>query len=372
MPHNDGNYNFSRLLLILGLDIETSKRIVLFVRSLRGRGVERSYLDLALCLQEAGMDVHLILRENVITLDASEVKNLYILEKETPAQKAVMLFSLLEKLEEVQKIDLIVSSNVSFLQKSGYKHPNIYYTVNMSWGYRLIRRLRFKKYFQVRREYQGQKIIAVSEGVKRDLLHYLFVRPEAIHVIYDPYDIEKIRMLAEENIPTNIPAEYIVHIGAFDKIKRHDILVKAFSQLSEDVNLCLVGEGKERSKIEKLVRKLGLEKRVHFLGWQKNPYPYLKKAKLTVLSSESEALPRVLIESLIVGTGVVSTDCKFGPSEIIKEELAIYLAKVNNPEDLAQKILYALRNPMKIKPTHYERFSKEFILKKYLNLIDIH
>jgi len=77
-------------------------------------------------------------------------------------------------------------------------------------------------------------------------------------------------------------------------------------------------------------------------GFQKNPYPIIKNAKLTVLSSEREGLPRVLVESLILKTPIVSTNCPSGPEEIMTGELSAYLTKLNNPADLAEKIDQAL------------------------------
>ncbi len=337
---------------------------------MRGRGVEKSYLDLTLGLQRLGADLHLILRESELLLDVGEVKNLHILQKSgevTPEH----LGALLRRLHEEKPIDLIISSNLSFLEKSGFTHPNIWYSVNMSWGTRLLKRWRFRKWLEVRKEYTGKKIIAVSEGVKHDLLQTLRVKPAAIEVIYDPYNISRIQRLAAEAIepPANRP--YIVHVGAFDKIKRHDLLLEAFAQISENVDLYLIGEGRERKRIEKLAKRLGLEDRVFFPGWQKNPYPWIANAEATVLSSDSEALPRVLIESLIVGTTPVSTDCKYGPSEILRGDLARFLAKTGDPADLARKIDEALTRPAKIEPSCYEAFDEKLILQKYLKLIDI-
>ncbi len=317
--------------------------------------------------QDAGFDVHLILREAVFVLEYSNIKHLHVLKGESQHEQVMSLREILNSLDSKKKIDLLISSNVYFIQKSGFDLKNCYFSVNMSWGYRLLKRLRIKKYFQIKKEYKNKKIIAVSHGVKIDLLKFLRIKASKIEVIYDPYDIKKIQNLA--NMPVDIENEYIVHVGAFDKIKRHDILIKAFSLLESNLHLYLIGEGKEKEKIQNLVREFSLEKRVHFLGWQSNPYPYIKQAKLTVLSSQSEALPRVIIESLIIGTTVVSTDCKFGPSEILGKELQNYLTPVNNPEKLAKKISWALSNPISPSAKHYIRFSKDEVFSKYLELI---
>jgi glycosyltransferase involved in cell wall biosynthesis len=344
--------------------------VVLFVRSLRGRGVEKSYLDLALLLQRAGVDVHLILREDEIVFDTEALEHLYILKGSSDEERAKDLGNLLQKLMRQRRIDLLLSTNTDFIKRSGFSHPAIWYSVNMSWGYRLLKAVRLKRYFQLRKAYYGKKIVAVSEGVRHDLLHLLRIKPKRVEVIYDPYDFEAIRRLAKERVDLPV-SNYIVHVGAFDRVKRHDILLKAFAKLPEDLHLLLIGEGREEPKIRRLCEKLSLQKRVHFMGWQENPYPFIKHARATVLSSESEALPRVLIESLIIGTQVVSSDCRFGPAEIVKGKRAKFLAKVNDPVDLARKISLVLKAPEKIDAEEIAPFSSEQILVKYLNLIDI-
>lgn len=360
----------SNLHLSSGSNIENRRRVVLFIRSLRGRGLEKSYLDLALLLQKADIDVHLILREDEITFDTQNLENIHILGGSSDYEKVKLLRELLERLHRQRKIAMLLSSNRTFIKKSGFSHPNIWYSINMSWGYRLLKALRFKKYFQLRKAYKGEKIIAVSEGVRHDLLDLLRIRPRKIEVIYDPYDFDTIRQRAAQYVDLPV-SNFIVHVGAFDRVKRHDVLLKAFAKLPEDLHLLLIGEGKEEANIRKLCAKLSLQKRVHFMGWQDNPYPFIGHARATVLSSESEALPRVLIESLIVGTQVVSTDCKFGPSEILTGKLAKFLARVNSPEDLARKISLVLDAQEKIGAEHIEPFSATRIVRKYLNLIDL-
>ncbi len=96
----------------------------------------------------------------------------------------------------------------------------------------------------------------------------------------------------------------------------------------------------------------------------------MKNAKLLILSSEREGLPTVLIESLILGTPVVSTDCHSGPNEILTGELSSYLAKVNDPEDLSQKIALALKEYPKIESSYTDKFCKETVFDNYVSLFD--
>jgi len=113
---------------------------------------------------------------------------------------------------------------------------------------------------------------------------------------------------------------------------------------------------------------MGIKEQVEILGFMKNPYPVIKNAKLLILSSEREGLPTVLVEALILGTPVVSTNCISGPSEILTEDLSHYLSKVNDAEDLADKIAKALSSYIPITDSTVEKFSAGNIYKKYKKL----
>jgi glycosyltransferase involved in cell wall biosynthesis len=188
----------------------------------------------------------------------------------------------------------------------------------------------------------GQNLITVSKGIQTEILTKKRIVPNSITTIYNPFDINKIIKNSEE-INIEIPNEdYIIHVGRFAKSKRHDILFKALKLMNSNHKLVLLC--KNRNKAVKSAKKFGIMDRVIIPGFQKNPYPWIKKAKLLVLSSDYEGLPTVLIESLAVKTPVVSTNCNYGPNEIMTGELASYLVPIRDPESLAIKIDNALNN----------------------------
>ncbi|MCX9469374.1 glycosyltransferase, partial [Vibrio cholerae] len=125
--------------------------------------------------------------------------------------------------------------------------------------------------------------------------------------------------------------KYFLIVGSLCKRKRVDIAIKSFSRLNhgDEYKLLIVGDGEEKSNLKVLVDNLGVSKNVLFLGNQENPYSYMKNAMATLLTSESEGLPRVLVESLIVGTPVISSDCPTGPRELLGSE-SKYLVKMGD------------------------------------------
>ena len=106
-----------------------------------------------------------------------------------------------------------------------------------------------------------------------------------------------------------------------------------------------------------------------FLGQKANPYPYIRHADLLVLASDYEGFGRVIAESLICGTPVVSTDCPSGPRDILTGELANYLVACDDEAALAEKIASAVAAPPRIDPSHYRGFSPRAIAERYEALL---
>jgi len=106
-----------------------------------------------------------------------------------------------------------------------------------------------------------------------------------------------------------------------------------------------LGEGELENELRELTKSLGLKNDVFFLGWQKNPFKFLARAKVFVLSSLWEGLPNTLIEALACGVPAVSTDCSSGPNEIIENNKTGILVPVKNEQTLAQAIVKLLNNP---------------------------
>jgi len=117
-----------------------------------------------------------------------------------------------------------------------------------------------------------------------------------------------------------------------------------------------------------LSKKLGIEQKVKFLGFVKNPYPYIKNAKLLVSSSNSEGLPRVIVESLILNTPVVSTYSSEGVFEVMENALKEFVVPKNDPKALADKMKQALKSYPRIEEKYYKKFSEEESFRRFLAL----
>ncbi len=170
----------------------------------------------------------------------------------------------------------------------------------------------------------------------------------------------------------------VIGVGRLTKEKDFETLIKAFALVKKEIDarLVILGEGEERAKLEKLVKKLGLQNSVWMPGFVNNPYKYIAKADVFVLSSLYEGLPNVLIEAIAVGTPVISTDCLSGPREILLDGKGGDLVNVGDYYSLAKSIIKYLKNPQYAKQkwqiafNHLNRFSFENIKHKWIELLN--
>jgi glycosyltransferase involved in cell wall biosynthesis len=198
---------------------------------------------------------------------------------------------------------------------------------------------------------QADRIVAVSQGVAEDLSHTAGLPLEDIRVVYNPVVTFDLHKKAKEMLdhPWFAPGEPPVILGAGRLVKQKDFptLIRAFSLLRQNrlARLMIVGEGGERSRLEAMVQELNLENDVTLPGFVENPYAYMDRAAVFVLSSRWEGLPTVLIEAMACGCPVIATDCPSGPREILEAGKYGSLVALGDVESLAEAIVATLEHP---------------------------
>ncbi len=167
---------------------------------------------------------------------------------------------------------------------------------------------------KVRKQYEKfDKIICVSEDTKEAYVKLFGTEPEAV-VFHNIVDDEEIYRKSEEPLTLEKEAgtTYFLASGRLTWQKAFDKLIQAFSKLRNEgyrYHLWILGDGPEREKLEKLLQETNTENEIELLGFQKNPYPYMKAADCTVCSSRYEGMSTVVLESLILGNPVITTPC---------------------------------------------------------------
>ena len=162
-------------------------------------------------------------------------------------------------------------------------------------------------------------IIGNSQGVADDLSQVTGLPRQRIKILYNPVVTPEVRekALALLDHPWFEPGQppVVLAVGRLTKQKDFPSLIRAFAQVlpKRPARLLILGEGVDRPMLEELVEQLGLQDHVSIPGFVENPYAYMSRASLYVLSSRWEGLPTVLIEALYCGLPIVATDCPSGP-----------------------------------------------------------
>lgn len=154
-------------------------------------------------------------------------------------------------------------------------------------------------------------------------LQQLFPGIQRVSVINNFYD-QQMQQKAQQQLPPEalamLQGNSVLTCGRLVKVKRQDALIRAFAHATRerpDTRLVIVGDGPERQRLQQLIDRLGMQQRIHLAGFQANPYAWVGRCSVFVLSSRSEGFPNALLEAMALGRPVISADCRSGPRELL-------------------------------------------------------
>lgn len=240
------------------------------------------------------------------------------------------------------------------------------------WAKNIIKRKIYSFFYKY-----PKKIIVNSIEFKFFLKKLLNLNSKTI---YNPLDIKFIKKRANKKIKLNFFKKQtlnIISIGRLAKQKDYLTTLKALELLNNQINFryIILGQGKEEREIKNFIFKKNLNKKIKLFNFKKNPYPYLKKSDVLILSSIYEGLPNVLLEAMALKKFVIASNCPTGPAEILKNGKYGLLFEPQNFTELSKKINFFYKNKKKCQKLSYDayndlnRFSYQKNLNNYFYLI---
>jgi glycosyltransferase involved in cell wall biosynthesis len=224
---------------------------------------------------------------------------------------------------------------------------------------------------------EADAIVAVSQAVADDLVALDVAPRERVFTIHNPVVTRGLDDLIAE--PLEHPwlrdgeAPVVLAVGRLHWQKDFPTLLRAFRRMSavRTMRLVVLGEGDERGKLEALSRSLGIAERVLLPGFVANPFPWMARAAVVVVSSLLEGFGRVLPEAMACGCPVVSVDCPGGPREILDNGRYGPLVPVGNEQALADAVLASLVRPPDRAALRQRanQFSADAAAERYLEIL---
>ncbi|WP_018142150.1 MULTISPECIES: glycosyltransferase [unclassified Thioalkalivibrio] len=240
-------------------------------------------------------------------------------------------------------------------------------------------RRRFKRWTARLLYRQADCVIAISEGVRDDLIANFGMDPGKIRVIYNPTVTPCIPGRAAQ--PVDHPwfqgggPPVIVGAGRLTGQKDFATLIEAFARLRmrQSARLVILGDGPLRDSLQQRAQAFGVAEDVDLTGYVPDPIPYFARAALFVLSSRYEGLGNVIVEALAAGAPVVATDCPSGPREILQDGRVGRLVPVGDPGALSEAMEATLGAPPADAALRdgMERFRSDRVALQYLQVMGL-
>ncbi len=359
-----------------------SKKLIIFIPSIEGGGVEKNFFLISNYLAKKFDDISLITSsKDVKNIDTKikiiTTKKNFILNSSRLFKILHSMFLLAKELFSNNKsIVLSFQANFYAILICKILNTKIIARSNASpsgWSKNNLKQNAFKFLLKY-----PEAVIVNSIEFKNEMKKKFNINPKCI---FNPLDKTKILKLSKKKINKNIfkykSSLKLISVGRLVDQKDHFTLLRAIKLINSKckIELIIIGRGIYQSNIKNFILENKLTKNIRLINFKKNPFPYIKLADALILSSKYEGLPNVLLEALTLGKPIISSNCPTGPKEILSKGKGGLLFKVGDYKTLSKKILF-MKNNFKecIKKTRYaqkylSRYDEKKNLKKYYFLI---
>ncbi|WP_434980522.1 glycosyltransferase [Daejeonia sp. YH14] len=359
-------------------NIEKKTKIALICYSLSIGGIERVVSNYSYLFTEMGMDVHIYIIRSETDYSFSGTLHQFDIEKHKGIAKIRKYQEIMKSIRE-NHFDFIIDHRYRlnpisefFWQHWIYRQENVINYIHSS----KIGNYLFSKKLTNALIFRKRTFVCVSKGIE-----------EKINQIFPSLKTKTIYNFVTVHADTDsciseLHDPFILAVARIDNtnVKQIDVLLECFAKSklpAKNYKLMIIGSGERKKQMENLAEDLQIDDKVIFMGYLTNPYAYFSKAKFTTLTSKYEGLGVVLIESLMLGTPVVSYDCESGPREIIineenglliknqdKEAFIKAMERLAEDEKLYQKLKAASKKSV-------EKFTQNRMIQQWKDFLGI-
>ena len=287
------------------------------------------------------------------------IKEIYRIKAKTTYLKKI------EKKIKNEKYDIVIdySSNLLKYDNFDIKIPVFAWIhFSLTFGEKLTLE-KIKKYKKQYKKYS--KIFAITRVMKEEFINKVEIDEKKVELVYNPIDLKLIEKKAEnveKKYENYLKQDYFLQVSRLTQQKQPEHLVDIYYKLKQagiKEKLYFIGDGEKKEIIKQKIKEYNLEDDIILLGQIENPYPFFKNAKLFVHTAKYEGLPTVLLESLALGTPVVSYDCPTGPRDILgKNNEYGELISLNDKDMFVEKVLELMNSKEK-----YEKYKKLSLIR---------
>lgn len=333
------------------------RSLAIYLPDLAGGGTERMHINLAPHFLAAGLKVTFLLdrRSGALLDKVPEGAEVHVLE----ASRQVTAIPKLVRYLRSRPVDFLISNmehgNVISVWARKLaavatrvitaQHCSFRDQVNRgNWKFKLLPRL-----YRVSLP-RADAIVCVSKGVAAEIADMCGLGISRMNVIYNGAMTAELKQAAEQPVDHpwfDLSDPVLVAAGRLVELKDYPTLLRAFAVLTRQrpARLIILGDGPLRTDLHMLAKELAIEDRVDLPGFIANPMPFMRNAAAFVLTSRAEGFGNVLVEAMACGTPVVSTDCPYGPAEILDYGRFGRLTPPGDPAALAEALLATLDAP---------------------------
>ena len=359
-----------------------NSNLVIFMPSIEGGGVEKNLFLIANFLSSKFNRLIFITCSTKIKKLNKRIKiinfNIFKIRINFRFFKIIIssLLLFIQLLKNKNVVVLSFQANIYAILISSLLNRRVIVRLNSSptgWLKNNLKRILFKKIYSL-----ADLVIVNSMEFKKELKIKLNIESSCIYNPLNQKDIIKnSKVKLNKKIFRNKNSLKIINVGRLVDQKDHVTLLKSINFLKDKINmeLLIMGQGYNKSKIKDYIKINSLQKIVKVLSFKENPYPYIRSSDIFILSSKYEGLPNVLLEAIVLKRFVISSDCPTGPKEILSYGRGGMLFKTESYKDLSIKIEKYFKtkhqkNKINFAYNSLKRFNFKKNLKLYLNSIN--